>query len=279
MSTPIAPVAPDTTPPGAPGSLGATAASASQIDLSWTAATDNVGVTGYRVERCQGAGCTAFAQIATPTGTSFSDTGLAAGTSYSYRVRATDAAANLGAYSNLATTSTTAPDTTATDGARQPGRDRGEREPDQPELDGSDRQRGGERLPRRALPGRGLHQLRASGHARPPRASTTAGWRHRPATATACGPSMPRATRAAIPASPRPRPPARRRPPGWWRPTASRKARAARSPMPRATATPAPSPARPGARRAATAERSSFNGVGQPRAGGELRLAEREHGA
>jgi len=49
-------------------------------------------VTGYRVERCQGAGCTTFAQVATPTGTSFSDTGLAAGMSYSYQVRAADAA-------------------------------------------------------------------------------------------------------------------------------------------------------------------------------------------
>ena len=54
----------------------ATPCRATQINLSWTASTDNVGVTGYRVERCQGAGCTNFAQIATPTGTTFSDTGL-----------------------------------------------------------------------------------------------------------------------------------------------------------------------------------------------------------
>jgi Concanavalin A-like lectin/glucanases superfamily/Fibronectin type III domain len=80
--------------------------SASQINLGWTASTDNVGVTGYRVERCQGAGCTNFVQIATPTGTSYNDTGLAASTSYSYRVRAADAAANLSGYSNTATTST-----------------------------------------------------------------------------------------------------------------------------------------------------------------------------
>ena len=72
---------------------------ATQINLAWTAATDNVGVTGYRVERCQGAGCTNFAQIATPTATSYNDTGLTAATSYSYRVRATDAAGNLGGYS------------------------------------------------------------------------------------------------------------------------------------------------------------------------------------
>ncbi|TMB93885.1 MAG: DUF1929 domain-containing protein, partial [Chloroflexi bacterium] len=59
----------------------------------------------------QGAGCTTFAQIATPTGTSFSDTGLVASTSYSYQVRAADAAGNLSAYSAVAsaTTSNTPP--------------------------------------------------------------------------------------------------------------------------------------------------------------------------
>ena len=97
----------DTTPPTAPSNLTATAASASQINLSWTASTDNVGVTGYLVERCSGAGCSNFAQIGTPPSTSFSDTGLTASTSYSYRVRATDAAGNLSAYSNTATATTT----------------------------------------------------------------------------------------------------------------------------------------------------------------------------
>jgi chitodextrinase len=72
-----------------------------------------VGVTGYKVERCQGAGCSNFAQIAAPASTTFSDTGLTASTSYSYRVRATDAAGNLSAYSSTASTSTPAvPDTT-----------------------------------------------------------------------------------------------------------------------------------------------------------------------
>ena len=51
----------------------------SQINLSWTAATDNVGVTGYRVERCQGAGCSDFAQVATPTATSVQRHGAGAG--------------------------------------------------------------------------------------------------------------------------------------------------------------------------------------------------------
>jgi chitodextrinase len=72
----------------------------------WTAATDNVGVTGYLVERCQGAGCVNFAQIATVGDTKFNDTGRAPNSSYSYRVRATNAAGNLGPYSNVASATT-----------------------------------------------------------------------------------------------------------------------------------------------------------------------------
>jgi len=102
------PAAADTTPPTAPTNLAATAASATQINLSWTASTDNVGVTGYKVERCSGAGCSNFVQIATPTGITFNDTGLTASTSYSYRVRANDAAGNNSAYSNTASTTTPA---------------------------------------------------------------------------------------------------------------------------------------------------------------------------
>ena len=85
--------------------LTATAASSSQITLAWTASTDSggSGLAGYRVERCQGAGCTTFVQIATPSTNSYSDTGLTAGTSYSYRVRAVDGAGNLSLnYSNTA---------------------------------------------------------------------------------------------------------------------------------------------------------------------------------
>ena len=92
--------------PTAPGLLTAIAVSGSQINLMWTAATGPQGVAGYLIERCQGASCTSFAQIATVTGTTYSDTGLAANTSYSYRVRATDAAANVGPYSNVASAMT-----------------------------------------------------------------------------------------------------------------------------------------------------------------------------
>jgi chitodextrinase len=98
---------PDTQPPTAPGNLAATAVSASQINLSWTAATDNVGVTGYLVER-QAPGSTSFAQIGTTAGTTYNDLGLVAGTNYSYRVRATDAAGNLSPYSAVASATTAA---------------------------------------------------------------------------------------------------------------------------------------------------------------------------
>ena len=100
--------------PTAPGSLTATAASSSQINLTWTASTEAGGtISGYLVERCQGAGCTNFLQIGTSTTAAFSDTGLSGSTSYSYRVCATDAAGNLGPYSNIATATTAAPTLTA----------------------------------------------------------------------------------------------------------------------------------------------------------------------
>jgi WD40 repeat protein len=102
----------DTTAPTAPAGLTATAAGSSTVNLAWTAATDNVGVTGYRVERCQGANCSNFTEVASPTGTSVADSGLTAGTTYRYRVRATDAAGNLGPYSAVA--SATTGDATAT---------------------------------------------------------------------------------------------------------------------------------------------------------------------
>jgi hypothetical protein len=98
----------DVSPPTDPASLSATAVSNSQINLSWSGSTDDVGVVGYQVERCQGAFCNNFIQIATPVSTSFTNTGLAASTSYNYRVRATDAAGNLSGYSNTASATTAA---------------------------------------------------------------------------------------------------------------------------------------------------------------------------
>ena len=110
IATATTQAATDVQPPTAPSNLTATAASASQINLSWAASTDNIGVVGYKVERCQGAGCGNFAQIAATVGaaTTYSDTALAAGISYSYRVRAADAAGNLSAYSPIAAATTQA---------------------------------------------------------------------------------------------------------------------------------------------------------------------------
>jgi hypothetical protein len=63
--------------------------------------------TGFKIERCAGTGCTNFAQIATGSAdaTSFSNIGLAKSKSYSYRVRAYNAAGN-STYSNVATAKT-----------------------------------------------------------------------------------------------------------------------------------------------------------------------------
>src|SRR5207253_3030096 len=85
--------------------------SGTQINLSWTASMDNVGVTGYRVERCVGASCTSgFVELTpAPPGPSFSDTGAVPATSYGYRVRARDAAGNLSGFSPIAAATT--PDT------------------------------------------------------------------------------------------------------------------------------------------------------------------------
>ena len=73
----------------------------SQINLSWSASTDNVGVTGYQIYR-------GGTLLTTVTGTSYSNTGLTPSTSYSYYVRATDAAGNFSGNSNTASATTQA---------------------------------------------------------------------------------------------------------------------------------------------------------------------------
>lgn len=78
----------DTTPPSVPVNLTVGTRTSSSIALSWTASTDNVGVTGYQVLRNG-------AVVGTPAGTSYTDTGLAANTTYNYTVRARDAAGNI----------------------------------------------------------------------------------------------------------------------------------------------------------------------------------------
>ena len=93
----------DTTAPSAPGNLSATPAGATQVNLSWTASTDNIGVTGYLIYR-------GASQIAALGGLSLSyqDGGLTPSTTYSYTVQARDAAGNRSAASNVATAMTDA---------------------------------------------------------------------------------------------------------------------------------------------------------------------------
>src|SRR2546428_10873076 len=90
------------TVPASPTGLTATAVSGTQNELAWTDNATNE--DGYRIERCAGAGCTTFAQIATVGANvvTYRDAGLTAGTSYSYRVRAYNVAGSSG-YSNTAT--------------------------------------------------------------------------------------------------------------------------------------------------------------------------------
>ena len=77
----------ETQAPTVPANLSAQAVSSSQINLTWSPSTDNVGVTGYNIFR-------AGTQIGTTATTSFSSTGLGASTAYSYTVAAYDAAGN-----------------------------------------------------------------------------------------------------------------------------------------------------------------------------------------
>ncbi|MFF0387395.1 glycoside hydrolase family 6 protein [Kitasatospora sp. NPDC004615] len=81
----------DTTPPTAPTGLTATT-TAGSVSLTWNAATDNVGVTGYDVYR-------GGVLIGSTAGTSYTETGLTASTAYSYTVKARDAAGNVSASS------------------------------------------------------------------------------------------------------------------------------------------------------------------------------------
>jgi hypothetical protein len=92
--------APDTTPPTAPANLVATAGRR-KISLTWTASTDDVGVTGYQVWRSASATGT-FTQIATATTTSSYNDSVASRSTYYYYVKATDAAGNVSGASNTA---------------------------------------------------------------------------------------------------------------------------------------------------------------------------------
>ena len=214
MNTPVAAGSGDPTPPTAPATLTATAVGPTQVNLSWSAATDNVAVTGYRVERCQGATCTTFAEIAAPSGT---------GTTYNDTVRRRQQHLPLPRPRHRRCHQPRPlqpyrqrhhPDRDgryATDGTGDPDRDRGRPDAGQPLLVGGDRQRRGHRLPRRALPRRRLYDLRRDRrsqrhrhHVQRHAASPTA------PTATASAPPTPPPTSAPTARSPTPPPRPRR---------------------------------------------------------------------
>lgn len=83
----------DTTAPTAPTSLAASSVTQTSLTLNWSASTDNVGVTGYDVY--QGA-----TNVGSVTGTTTNVTGLTAATTYTFSVRAKDAAGNVSASSS-----------------------------------------------------------------------------------------------------------------------------------------------------------------------------------
>lgn len=89
----------DVTPPSTPVLLQANPISATQIDLNWSASTDDYLLQGYVVSR-------GTSTIATTTGTTFSDTSVSASSTYSYSVKAFDSSANYSSSSNSITVTT-----------------------------------------------------------------------------------------------------------------------------------------------------------------------------
>ncbi|MEW2303500.1 carbohydrate binding domain-containing protein [Streptomyces sp. NPDC006655] len=91
----------DTQAPTAPANLTSTGKTSSSVSLSWSAATDNVGVTAYDVYR----GSTLATSV---SGTSATVSGLAASTAYTFTVKARDAAGNVSPASNAVSVTTSA---------------------------------------------------------------------------------------------------------------------------------------------------------------------------
>jgi fibronectin type 3 domain-containing protein len=98
----------DTTAPTAPTNLSATASSATQVNLSWTAATDNVGVKSYNIYRGSNGATPQLIATTTTNATSFTDATVTGSTPYTYQVSAQDAAGNIGPLSDTASVTTPA---------------------------------------------------------------------------------------------------------------------------------------------------------------------------
>ena len=106
--TPRQPLAPpfigdaaDTQAPTIPSALKSSSITSTSFTLAWTASTDNIGVTGYKIFK-------AGTEIGTSSTATYNVTGLTSSTSYSFTVKAIDAAGNISAVSNTASITTLA---------------------------------------------------------------------------------------------------------------------------------------------------------------------------
>ncbi|MFF3344010.1 glycosyl hydrolase family 18 protein [Streptomyces sp. NPDC002779] len=105
------PTVPGDAAPSAPGTPTASGITDTSVKLAWSAATDDKGVKNYDVLR-------GGTKVATVTGTTYTDTGLTAGTDYSYTVQARDTADQTGPVSGARAVRTTGG---STDPGPQPG--------------------------------------------------------------------------------------------------------------------------------------------------------------
>ncbi len=108
-STATTTVTVDSQAPTVPQNLIATNSTKNSISLSWATSTDNISVAGYNIDRCLGS-CTPTSTVATTTQTSYTDSGLAASTTYTYAISAFDEVGNTSALSTSTMASTSAYD-------------------------------------------------------------------------------------------------------------------------------------------------------------------------
>lgn len=108
------PPAGDTTAPSAPTQLKTSNVTTNSVELSWTKATDNVGVSGYRIFRDG-------TQVGTSVGERHTDGNLTPAKKYSYTVKAVDAAGNVSSASSAATVTTVSAPTSDTVPPSAPG--------------------------------------------------------------------------------------------------------------------------------------------------------------
>ncbi len=93
----VVPPSADTSAPSVPASPSATATAFNRVALTWTASSDNVGVSGYRIYRDS-----TLVGVVAGSATSFADVTTTGSTTYSYTVAAVDAAGNASAQSSAA---------------------------------------------------------------------------------------------------------------------------------------------------------------------------------